>query len=68
MTQTLDLNKMGLAPLSGMEMKEVEGGNFITDYIVGKALDLLIDYASREHKKVLIKLGPSAMDASMMFN
>lgn len=28
MTQTMDLNKMGLAPLTEFEMQEVEGGGF----------------------------------------
>ncbi len=28
MTQTMDLNKMGLAPMKEMEMREIEGGGF----------------------------------------
>jgi hypothetical protein len=34
--QTLDLNKMGLAPMSEFEMMEVEGGNLWT-WILGGA-------------------------------
>jgi hypothetical protein len=30
MTQTLDLSKMGLVPMSDSEMKEIDGGSFWT--------------------------------------
>lgn len=69
MTQTMDLNKMGLASMSNFEMQEVDGGGFFTDYIIGKALDLVLDYVfSGGAAANLVKLGPSAMNASMMYN
>ncbi len=33
MAQTMDLNKMGLAPMSELEMGKIDGGRWITDLI-----------------------------------
>jgi hypothetical protein len=45
MTQTIDLNKMGLSPMSNFEMQEVDGGgglwDFLIGYFAGKVLDAI---------------------------
>lgn len=48
MTQTFDLNKMGLSPLTTIEMSEIDGGNWLWDALrvigVEKAVDYLIEH------------------------
>ncbi|MBC7424830.1 MAG: hypothetical protein H7334_15425 [Ferruginibacter sp.] len=42
MTQTIDLNKMGLAPMSIWEMEDTDGGGFwdkIVTYFIEGAID-----------------------------
>lgn len=42
MTQTMDLNKMGLAPMSIWEMEDTDGGGFwdkIVTYFIEGAID-----------------------------
>ena len=34
-TQSLDLNKMGLAPMQSSELQEVEGGGWLAAIVVG---------------------------------
>ena len=44
-TQSLDLNKMGLTPLSEIEMQEIEGGSLlgkIVGVVVGAAIGFMI--------------------------
>jgi len=43
-TQSLDLNKMGLTPLSEIEMQEIEGGSFWMA-VLGAAVGALIGLA-----------------------
>ena len=47
MTQTMDLNKMGLAPMSEFEMEEIDGGRFncylVAALVFGAAAILLSD-------------------------
>ena len=42
MTQTMDLNKMGLAPMDDLEMNDIEGGSwawwpFVVSYVLIQA-------------------------------
>jgi hypothetical protein len=38
----LDLNSMGVQEMNAMEMKEIDGGGPLTDWLIGKAIDLVI--------------------------
>jgi hypothetical protein len=53
MTQTMDLNKMGLMPMSISELTEIEGGgfsivDFIRDYVLGKLIDMTYEAFLRQ--------------------
>lgn len=39
----LDLKKMGLQELNAKEMIEFEGSGFWSDFLLGKAVDLIVD-------------------------
>lgn len=43
MTQSLDLNKMGLTPMNETEINNLNGGGFFKDYLIGKAIDWVIE-------------------------
>ena len=42
MTQTFDLNKMGLAQMSEFEMQEIDGGDYATGYVVGHVVGQIL--------------------------
>jgi hypothetical protein len=42
MTQNFDLNKMGLVPMTGEEMEEIDGGLFGIDDLVIIGIGLLV--------------------------
>ena len=44
MTQTMDLNKMGLAPMSELEMNEIDGGFWLEIALVGVAFIMAAAY------------------------
>ncbi|MFU1857269.1 hypothetical protein ACK8HY_09650 [Sphingobacterium sp. NGMCC 1.201703] len=39
----LDLKSFGAQDLSVNEMTRIDGGGFVGDYLIGKAVDLLVD-------------------------
>jgi hypothetical protein len=40
--KNLDLNSMGVQEMNALEMKETDGGGPFTDWLIGKAIDLLV--------------------------
>lgn len=49
--KNLDLNGLGVQEMNAEEMNGVNGGRFIVDYLIGKAIDGLIWCAAETYKR-----------------
>jgi len=71
MTQTMDLNKMGLAPMSEFEMEGIDGGHYwylLASVILGGASILLSDGATTPYVIGMVRSAAAVAFAANALN